>query len=386
MREAREVSDWSTLAELWAGVLEVARSQGDLELAQEASIRVADAYRRDDRPAATLKALKASLDLIEQPALRALQEIQLVGSLMDAGYLDVAEQLGRDLVASLDRGPVRSIALDTLAGVLLGRGNVLGLRGVVDRLQEEARGPAALSGRFRGAQLLRLQGRLNEATDDFAEVAQDLAELPGAEGGAAAAWCELAELCMLRGHADDSLVFYDRAAVAWTRAGRRVGLFTVEAGRSLAAVASGATTFLPGLLDEPVLYAEERGMPLLEARLRLARGLCRHLSGSTVASVDVEAAVMLADTAGAPYVAGRIRVEGWSHGLLPDEELETAVEQLTGNQPWYARAVVCLADSIVATDPGRALHLAATAMARLSFMELPLDEEAARRVLDKTRR
>ena len=109
IREARAASDWSALATIWEGVLEVAVTDNDAELAREASIRVADALRRDDRPAATLKALKRSLDLVEQPALRALQEVQLVGSLMDAGYLDVAEQLGRERVAACEAGPVRTI-------------------------------------------------------------------------------------------------------------------------------------------------------------------------------------------------------------------------------------------------------------------------------------
>ncbi len=386
MTEARDASDWSTLAELWEGVLTQAVAQNDDELASEASIRVADALRRDDRPAATLKALKRSLDLVQQPALRALQEVQLVGALMDAGYLDVAEQLGRERVAACDAGPVRAIALDALAGVLLARGDVLGLHGVVDRLRDEAKGPTAISVRFRGGQLARLDGHVPEAAESFATVATTLAGIPGARGGEAAAWNELAELCLLRGDADDALVFFDRAAAAWTVAGRRVGLFTVEAGRSMAAVANGATTFLPGLLDGPVDYAEERGMPLLEARLRLARGLCRALSGSSVAGVDLEAALLLANTAGAPFLAGQIRLEGWRQGLFQRSELEAAVDQLTGNQPLYARALVYLADAILEDNVAQAVHLAATALARLSFMDLPQDEAAARRVLARAQR
>jgi hypothetical protein len=125
---------------------------------------------------------------------------------------------------------------------------------------------------------------------------------------------------------------------------------------------------------------------MLEARLRLARGLCRHLSGSEVAEVDLKAAALLADTAGAPWLAGRIRLEGYRYGLLDVDELKTAVEQLTGNQPLYARAVVNLADALLETEPTEALHLAATALARLSFMDLPEDEEAARGVLARARR
>jgi hypothetical protein len=386
IHEAREASDWSTLAEIWEGVLEVAVTDGDGDLAREASIRVADALRRDDRPAATLKALRRSMDLVDQPALRALQEIQIVGSLMDAGYLDVAEQLARERVAACDAGPVRTIALDTLAGVLMARGDVIGLKGVVARLGEEARGPAAISARFRAAQVARIDGRLGEAAEELGGVAETLANMQGGEGGEAAAWGELGELCLMRGDADHALTFFDKSARAWGKAGRRVGLFTVEAGRSMAAVASGATTFLPGLLDEPVHYAEERGMPMLEARLRLARGLCRHLSGSEVAEVDLKAAALLADTAGAPWLAGRIRLEGYRYGLLDVDELKTAVEQLTGNQPLYARAVVNLADALLETEPTEALHLAATALARLSFMDLPEDEEAARGVLARARR
>ena len=386
IHEAREASDWSTLATIWEGVLEVAVTDNNADLAREASIRVADALRRDDRPAATLKALKRSLDLVEQPALRALQEVQLVGALMDAGYLEVAEQLGRERVAACEAGPVRTIALDTLAGVLMARGDVIGLKGVVHRLRDEAKGPAAISARFRAAQVARLDGHIGEAAEELGAVAQSLASMKGGHGGEAAAWSELAELCLLRGDSDEALGFFDRAAHAWSKAGRRVGVFTVEAGRSMAAVANGATTFLPGLLDEPVTYAEERGMPLLESRLRLARGLCRHLSGSTVAMVDVQAAMLLADTAGAPFLAGRIRYEGWRHGLLDVEQLRKAVEQLTGNQPWYARAVVGLADALLDEEPAEALQLAAVALARLSFMDLPHDQEAARAVLARARR
>ena len=378
-------SRWGEAAEAWGRVHGRAMRSGDLELAQRGASERVEALRRDDRPAQMLDALGAALALVEGDARTPL-EVQVVAAMADIGQLRGAARRASELLARTTRPGTRLVVADTLAGVLLSRGDLLGLSNLVEQLEAEARGPARLSARFRRAQLERMQGQLDAAAQGFIEVHETLAPHPAAAAAAGGALAELADICLIKGEFDECFAFLGGAAQHFQQARRRAALFQLEAERALAVLTSGAN-FLPGLLDDHVEYAGSRGLVLLEARARLARGLCRVAGGSEAAWSDLDAAVLLADTAGAPLLAGRARLErfhaglGEEGGVASTEDLRRAVEDLTGDRVWHSRAMVVLAEALMSRRPAEAIELVGRAMCRFQAMDLGEDEAACKRVL-----
>ena len=383
IRVAVSASDsqrWEEAGSAWSSVMELAIAERQLTLARQAALQGVDALRRDDRPASTLALLRRSADLAESPDDRGVHGLFVTAALLDVGQLDFAERAGRECLAVGVSDRLHPVLVDTLAGVALARGDLIGLRGLVAQLELEAQGsPLRSASVFRRAQLDRLEGRLEDAERGFVVCAQSLMEIPGSAGAQAAALSELGELALYRRRPEVASSFFIAAAQAWEQAGRRGGVYQIEVGRAMTALLSGATTYLPGLLDDPIRYAEARNMPLLEARLRMARGLCRHAVGVPTGEADLDAAVLLADTAGAPWLAGLVRYERFRFGVNRSlDELRRAVEQLTGNLPWHCRASLSLARGLAMEDPDEALRLASSALCRFAAMALDEDEDEAR--------
>ena len=141
---------------------------------------------------------------------------------------------------------------------------------------------------------------------------------------------------------------------------------------------------MPSALDEPIAYAESRGMPLLESRARLARALARHAAGLPGALDDLNLALRLADEAQAPWLAGMSRVLAAEAGLLGGvEALQRALEDCSGNTPWYARAALLLAERLLEQDPVEAGKLAAIALSRFTVMEIEAGAERAKALLSR---
>ena len=379
-------SRWGEAAEAWRRVVELAMQAGELEQARAGMSERIEALRRDDRPAAMLQVLTQAQALAEGPE-RVRLDVAVVAALADAGQLAAAANTATELLSRTTHPALRVVVADTLCGVLLSRGDVLGLAGLVERLGAEAQGPAQLAARFRRAQLDRMQGRLEDAADALIHVHQTLAPHPSAAAAAGAALAELADICLIKGEADEAFAFLHGAAGHFAEDGRRAASFQLEAQRAMAVLASGATTFLPGLLDGAVGFAEERGLPLLEARARLARGLCRSASGSDSAWGDLDAAILLAEHAGAPVLEGRARLERYRAGWGPDggqaqvDELRVAVERLVGDRVWHTRASADLAFLLAKTHKAEAIERAARCIARFQAMGLEADEERVREVL-----
>lgn len=379
---AARSASWEAAGAAWTRVMDLAVAERDLPLARQAALQGVDALRRDDRPASILALLRRSADLAEAADDRGVHSLFVVAALMDLGQLDLAERAGREAVASPVSERLRPVLVDTLSGVSLARGDLIGLRGLVAQLELEAQGPARPAAMFRRAQLDRLEGRLEDAERGFLLCAQALAEVPGAAGARAAALGELGELALYRRQAEVAGSFFNAASKAWEEAGRRGAQLQVEVGRALVALQSGATTYLPGLLDQPIRYAEARNLPLLEARLRLARGLCRHAVGLPSGEADLDAAILLADTADAPWLAGLVRYHRHQAGVSAQiDELRRAVEQLTGNLPWSCRALLALARALAPAEPEEALRLASAALCRFGAMGLDEDEAEARELV-----
>ena len=100
---------------------------------------------------------------------------------------------------------------------------------------------------------------------------------------------------------------HGRAVAAWDTAGRRPGRFGAEGLAVRIALAEGAMV-MPAVLDNPIDFAVDRSMVLLEAELRVARGRARAQLSQAGASEDFDTAVAHAETAEARFLEGRARL------------------------------------------------------------------------------
>ena len=110
------------------------------------------------------------------------------------------------------------------------------------------------------------------------------------------------------------------------------GVFRAEAAEVRCQVALGQRP-LGANLSEPIAYAQERGLPLLEAELRMARGMARTRATVTGADEDFTRGISLAEDAGARLLEGRLRVQRRLSGILRDD-LERTSWCLAPDTPW----------------------------------------------------
>ena len=278
-RAAAEVGQWEAASALYAAVAEDAAGAGVRDVAQQAWSQAGDALRRDDRPAEAVEALRQALALLEVgdgalASRRAVATAELAGVLVDTGALAEARELARAaLTRQLPPGS-RTLLLDTLAGCLLALGEVAEAAMVVGQLAEVAPPGARISVAFREAALHRLAGRLTVATLQLESVRGAVADVPAARGAWAAATAELGEIELLRGEPREARQAFEAAAAAWREAGRRSGLLRSQAALLRADLALGERPLGTGLTDG-IAFAMARAMPLLEAELRMARGMAR---------------------------------------------------------------------------------------------------------------
>ena len=387
--DRQEASDWAGAATAWKSLQRAAAEQGHAALELDAWVRLADVLRRADQPREALDALEKGLASNPDATQRSLLLIQSSALLLDTGHLNAAEARVRSVLQDT-QGPLRAIALDTLAATLATRGDRLGLGEVVLELEGLGPGPGALAARFRRARLERLEGHLDACEVTLAALADSLSGQPQAQGAVAAAITQLAQLALLRGRFEDAELLLKAADEGWQECGRYVGQLEVLALRAELATQRGALTFLPGWLDKGVAYAAEREMVLLEARLRRVRGSCRAMAGSEAGHADLDSALLLAEHAGAPFLSGRIRLERARLGFgaqgqdVMTSDVERAVEELTGDRVWAARARVLLAELLLKEGrPAESLEHAAAALCQFKASGLEFDEGAARKVMDR---
>jgi len=343
LREARaaaQAGDWSRAGSLYAVVATSAAQAGERDLSQQSWAQAGDALRREDRPAAAAKALRQALDLLSpsDPAAatrRGAAAAQLAGVLVDAGELIAARDLVRIELARPQSPGSRTLLQDTLAGTLLALGERVEAEGLIAALAADVPPGARIAVAFREAALHRLSGRLSVADAQLASVVEATADVPAAVGAWSAAVSERAEICLLRGDPAGAETAFSAARAGWTRAGRRAGVFRAEAGLLRTGLARGGTPLAVGL-REPVAYAVERGLPLLEAELRLARGACRAAAGVQGAADDFAAAIGAAEHAGARLLEGRLRLTRRRWGIRMADDERTAW-CLAPDVPWAQR-------------------------------------------------
>lgn len=321
---------WDLAGPKWQALFERARDRGALARAREAAGRAADAFRRDDRPVAAAKMLRAAWE----PATASVADAaQLSAVLVDLGQPDAALDIAREGLGRAREPASEALGLDALVGTALAAGAVDEAREGVARLARLALPGADLSVAFRRAQLARLDGALDQAQAGLTALVETLAAFPPAAAAEAGTSEELAEIAVLRfhlGHGEDWLDVADEhlvaAASAWQRARRRAGRMRVEAWQARVGALRGETV-LHAPITRAVAYAEERGLALFEADLRACRAVV------TRNPEDLVRALRLA--AHAPLARGRLRVLLAELGHPAD--LTAARAELVADRPWTER-------------------------------------------------
>ena len=344
-REAEELQRtraWSAAGTAWMDIATRAMEKGDLARAQEAGSRAGDAWRREDRPALAARALKLAWDAGRRGPIDAAL---LAGVLLDAGQADVALDIVAPAGDPLGNGTpdAQAVLLDVRLGLHLALGSVEAARADLAALEELAVPGGEISRVFRQAQLDRLDGLLERADLGFKAAVTALSTIAGppgiAAGPIAAAMAErgeLALLCAALGHGDpaEARVHLEGALAGWRTAAR-----SGPALRAQAWVLRSQAICGESVLAEPILDwaagAEERGLPLLAADLRVSYA---------VASRDASG---LRDVAGtlerAPLAQARVRVIHAELGGGPDADLDAALNALATDGPWFARGLRALA-------------------------------------------
>ncbi len=315
-----------------------------------------------------LEAGESALALDLDPTQTVTIRLGMAAAAAQLGELPRGEELAREAVRHAVGPEQRELALDVLMGAWLERGELVAFAGALAADPDDgSTAPRA----FRRVQRDRLTGRLDEAVMRLQQLEEDLGLTPPVRGACAA---ELGEIALVRGEHDQAMLLFAESARAWEQASRMAPRWAAEAARGLA-----ASWIAPdGIgLDVGVAWAARRGLVGLEARLRLARGLCATRSDPASGARDLDRAQSLVDGAGARLIAGRIRWLRCTVGLGDLRELERAVVELTGDAGWWAPAALALAEALGPDERERALRLAMGAHTCFTGMHLVDDQERA---------
>jgi len=232
----------------------------------------------------------------------------LAGILQDCGQLGAAQRAAQEAVSAASTPALRVLALDVQTGVWLTLGDVESARAGVEQLAATPLPAARLAAAFRQARLHRLDGMLAQAVGLLGSV---WSGLPVADrrfaAPRAAALQEVAEYELLAGHLEEARSALQRAQACWERSGRRPGAFAAEGLRLRLQLAAGELP-LPSAVDNGVAFGESRGLELLSAELRVARGRARAAGDIGGAAEDFDHAVAVGQRTGARLLEGRARL------------------------------------------------------------------------------
>ncbi len=339
--QARE-GDWEQAAPCWEQVQELAEAEERGDVALEAGIRAIDCWRRGDRPVRVLERIELLEGRLPDVELEALVWIHGAAACLDLGRLEEGEGHARRIMGLVQEGPVRELAADTLAGVLVASGQIAPLGELLDAWEDGER-EVGIAIRFRRAQVAQLNGDWNRARERLLSCALELeGEDPPNPSALGAVWEGLARVARDQGEVEEAFSLLDRAWIAWERAGRESGCVRVAVERAMTAHGDASHAFLPGGLDAGVSFCKERSLVLLEGRARLARGLSRWTAGSDGAIEDLSAAVFLGEQCGAPFLSGQARLErhqrdgGQGAGVLERALAELQADSLLRARVWQA--------------------------------------------------
>lgn len=334
------LSRWSEAGEAWRAIAERQGAAGKSDEAADAAGRAADAFRRDDRPAAAARAIRLALHH-RQATVR--DAALLAAALGEAGELEAAADIASAALDGADDEAARVLALDVATGSALSCGRVPQARAFAAELARSPMAGAALAAGFREAQLARLDGDLARAIGGWRALVGKLAPHPAAAGAMAAAYMEIGETQVLRlalrdrgvpwylasagdDEADEAETeaCFVAAGHAWARAGRRSGLFRAEAWK-LRLRDRGST--IATAVDSAIGYADDRGLVGMSAELRCLRAVLKK------SPLDALHAVELLRQA--PLARGRARVIAAELGAPLDSA--SAHHELMHDLPWRER-------------------------------------------------
>jgi tetratricopeptide (TPR) repeat protein len=334
--------EWAKAAGAWASIAEALGRGGDAGRAAHAWDAAGEAFRRDDRPALADKALKTALLLTEDAALATVVRVKRSGCLAAQGQLADARQVL--MQAMLGPAHAQTVVADGHVDLALATGDVAGALKWASRITGDDPLVAATRA-FRQAQCARLMGDMESAKALLDEAA---AELPGLAGQAAVAG-ERAELHELMGD----------PAAAMTARHKAVSLHEQERRNgpkwsALAALLRMAAMMQVSLARVPVLGAEgdavasvrrmrslarDHNLVLTGIDLDIALALAERNSDGLIAAIDA------ASECGATYRAGRARVLGVQAGILSQDQLAAAENELAGVPIWSHQAKALGADA-----------------------------------------
>ncbi|HCH65598.1 MAG: hypothetical protein CL927_15565 [Deltaproteobacteria bacterium] len=300
---------------------------GDSAGARAAWRSAAESWRQCDRPVRAARALAQALS--DAPP-DALGSALLAGVLQDVGQVVAAREAAEDAVRAAVEPGARVLALDVLTGILLMLGEVGAARIHLETLRRSPGPAAALAASFRLARFQRLEGDLEGAIAGLESVVHGL---PAADrrfaAPRAAALHDIAEFHLLAGRVDAAQSALGIAGRAWARARRRPGAFVAE-GLSVRLGLARGLPVLPDVLDNALDFAEQRGLVLLGAELRIARARAAAAVGREGASSDFDRAVEAAKRAQTPLLEGRARLWRRVSGCLGDANDVVRTRELLG--------------------------------------------------------
>jgi len=304
---------WEAAAGQWHQAAAVGRSRKAHRSAAMCAEQEGECWRRADHAIHAEAALQQALGQPEPPADPVATFARLAAVLGERGAGRRALAVGRQAVHMAEQtgSPSAPIARDTLVGLLQGFGRKEEQRPLVEALAASL-GDDAPSVAFRRGQLLRLDGRLEQADEAFASVEERLAGVSGAEAGVAGARMERAEIGMLQGRTSGAVDAFMAARSLHEGAGRRSLSWRCEVGRVRASVRVGLPPVAPGL-DEARRWAMARGLELLAVDLRTAAGLCQVGHDPAAAEAHLTASAAAADEMGCLPRVGRIHLHLLSH-------------------------------------------------------------------------
>ncbi len=334
-REAEGLEDrraWAAAGVAWQDIAERAWAQRDLVRTRDAAVRAGDAWRREDRPLMAAKALKLAWDAGRRGPMDAAL---LAAVLLDAGQADVALDIVAGTTATSDES-ARAVLLDVRLGLCVALGLLDQARDDLAELDGLSIPGAGIARVYRQAQVDRLDGLLERADQGFGAAAKALGDLPGAAGPRAAALAERGELALLyaalgHGAPADAVPHLEGALEGWRAAGRSGPALRAEGWLLRARALAGDSVLAAPLLDWAA-GADERGLPLLAADLRVSWAIAtRDPSGL---------GAVLAVLERAPLARGRVRVIQAELGGQAD--LDAALDEVTADAPWFARGLRAL--------------------------------------------
>ncbi|MFH1466538.1 MAG: hypothetical protein ABIO70_19290 [Pseudomonadota bacterium] len=387
LAEARELAAerrWEQAATRFEEAGELLLLAGADHEARAALAAAGDAAWRADQPRLALRCFVRARELATHDApSRRVRGLQMAAVFLDLGEFDSAALVLEEATGGARAPELDLVRLDAQIGLELVRARIGRAHALLEELGQAAGPLGSPVHLFRSGQIAARRGEFDVAVEALSTCAGLIGERVAYQGPFGATLQELAEVAILRGDIEDGLALLDRASSAWERAGRRAGLARVAAARARVLADHGVNPHGAETLAPWIAFADQRGLRVLEAELRYALGASLLAQEPAQGSAHLALAAALAERIGAVGLRGLALLAQHDRPGGDLDALEQACGDLVELLPWRSRAFLALAQRLDERreQHERALELCATALCRLSSMDLPRDEARARGLL-----